>query len=188
MSFQPYIEGELPCRASKAELIETLRRRVEAGLLGGQRGSRSNYTLLESSVETVDIRAVNWLTAINVGLNELTLDFSVPRRIRFELRYWRWAMFCLTLCGVLGSVGVALFLAIDIRGYIARNPNAQLPGLSIDQNVYLAWANLLFWGFFWPWILIWLHKRPLRRLLQRLIMEVDAAAAAGQDDVRALDG
>jgi hypothetical protein len=34
----------------------------------------------------------------------------------------------------------------------------------------------LFWGFAWPWLLIALHKRPLRRLMNQIIVEVDAAA------------
>jgi hypothetical protein len=34
---------------------------------------------------------------------------------------------------------------------------------------------VLFWGFVWPWLLVALHKRPVRRLLERIIAEVDAA-------------
>jgi hypothetical protein len=49
-----------------------------------------------------------------------------------------------------------------------------MPGLSIDQNLALAWLMVVFWGFLWPWLLISMHKRPLRRLVTRLIAEVDA--------------
>jgi hypothetical protein len=49
-----------------------------------------------------------------------------------------------------------------------------IPGLSIEQHVLVAWAMVVFWGFVWPWLLIALHKRPLRRLIERLIAEVDA--------------
>ncbi|HEY8131013.1 MAG TPA: hypothetical protein VII12_03910, partial [Thermoanaerobaculia bacterium] len=58
----------------------------------------------------------------------------------------------------------------------ATHPASRFPGLSIDQNVAVAWAFAFFWGFVWPWNLILLHRRPLRRLMQRLIVEVDAAA------------
>jgi hypothetical protein len=34
------------------------------------------------------------------------------------------------------------------------------------------------WGFIWPWLLISLHKRPLHRLIARLIAEVDAGVAS----------
>jgi len=36
---------------------------------------------------------------------------------------------------------------------------------------------VLFWGFVWPWLVMLLHKRSLRRLIARLIAEVDAGAA-----------
>jgi hypothetical protein len=50
--------------------------------------------------------------------------------------------------------------------------------MSIDQNLSVAWLMVLFWGFVWPWLVIVLHKRPLRRLITRLIAEVDAGAAS----------
>ena len=54
-----------------------------------------------------------------------------------------------------------------------------IPGLSIDQNLRVAWLMVLFWGFIWPWLLIWLHKRPLRGLITRLIAEIDATNVPG---------
>lgn len=36
---------------------------------------------------------------------------------------------------------------------------------------------VILWGFVWPWLLIALHKKPLRRLIAGLIAEVDAQAA-----------
>ena len=44
------------------------------------------------------------------------------------------------------------------------------------QNVAVAWAMALFWGLVWPWLLILIHRWPLRRLMQRLIADVDSAA------------
>lgn len=64
----------------------------------------------------------------------------------------------------------------DIRGYLARQPASAFFGLSTDLQVVVAWSMALFWGFVWPWILIALHKRPLRGLMARLIAEIDAAA------------
>ena len=95
------------------------------------------------------------------------------------MRFWRWASFALGLSGIFGLVGVVLLLALDVRGYIARHEATMLPGLSVDQNLFVAWAMVVFWGFAWPWLLIALHKRPLRRLVARLISEVDARATTG---------
>ena len=69
-----------------------------------------------------------------------------------------------------------MLLSLDIRGYIARNERSMIPGLSTEQNLAIAWLMVLFWGFIWPWLLIALHKRPLRQLVTRLIGEVDVAA------------
>jgi hypothetical protein len=66
----------------------------------------------------------------------------------------------------------------DVRGYITAHSTARLPRLSIDQNLLIAWAMVLFWGFAWPWLLVALHKHPLRRLIVRLVSEMDAAAAS----------
>jgi hypothetical protein len=41
----------------------------------------------------------------------------------------------------------------------------------------IAWAMVLFWGFAWPWLLIGLHKCPLRRLVTRIVAEADEEAA-----------
>jgi hypothetical protein len=56
---------------------------------------------------------------------------------------------------------------------------ADSPGLSLDQNVAVACGMALFRGFAWPWILVAMHKRPVRRLMERLIADVDAEAASG---------
>ena len=68
------------------------------------------------------------------GLNEVSRPGSVQ-----IVRYWRWAMFhCLS--GIFGLVGVVLLLALDVRGYIARHEATMLPGLSVDQDLFVAWA------------------------------------------------
>lgn len=176
MTWKPHIEGTVPIQASNDRFIAAVCERVEKGLLTGERGPRANYKVIESNATTIRVTAVDWWTAINVGLNDLILDASETGLLRFRLQYWRWAIYCIVLCSVLGLAGAAMFLAIDIRNYIANNPRAKIPGLTIEQNVYLAWGNVLFWGFVWPWILIALHKRPLRRLLARVVGEIDASA------------
>ena len=37
---------------------------------------------------------------------------------------------------------------------------------------------VLFWGFIWPWLLIAIHKRPLHRLVARIVSEVDPGDSA----------
>ncbi|MEE2937839.1 MAG: hypothetical protein VYA84_17770 [Planctomycetota bacterium] len=174
----PFIAGEIPIRATSKQFSTALRQRVNRGFLNNLPGVRQNYELVDCGSLSANVRAGNWLTAINVGMNDLFLDLSDSGKIQYRLSYWRWTTYCVGLGMILGLVMVAIFLTIDIRQYIANNPSARLPGLTIDQNVYFAWGNVSFWGFVWPWILVVLHKRSLRKLLMKTIAEVDEIANA----------
>ncbi len=177
MSLGPQIEGTVTIRTSAGDFLEAFRRRVVAGPLSGQPHFRSNHVVREAGSGTLRVHAADRWTAFNVGLNELELRPSKAGTVQYRVRYWRWARFALVLSGGLGGIGLALLLGFDVRGYIASHPSSQLQGLSVDQNLLIAWAMVLFWGFVWPWILIAMHNRPLHRLVARLIAEVDAQAA-----------
>jgi hypothetical protein len=179
MIFNPQIEGTVAIRSSAPEFLGTFRERVRAGLLVGRPHPRSNYRISESGPGHLVVHAADWWTAINVGLNELELH--VPERgvVRYRVRYWQWVQYALALSGVLGVIGLVLLLSLDVRTYITRHSASMLPGLSDDQNLLLAWLMVIFWGFVWPWLLVPMHKRPLRGLVVRLITEVDAKATLG---------
>ena len=169
------VEGAASIRAQPRPFVTAFVRRIETGLLRGASPRRSRYVVTRHEGDGLAFRAVNWLTAINVGLNDVELAVSSDG-VRYLIRYPRWARYVLLLSGGLGVVFLALLLVGDVRSYISGHSESRLPGLSVEQNVAIAWAMALFWGFVWPWILIALHKRPLRGLMARLIAEVDAAA------------
>jgi hypothetical protein len=170
----------VPIRAPSAQFAAAFRERVAAGLLFGAPHPRSSYRVVELRSDVLRVSAADTSTAIHVGLNELEIRFDEASSVRFQVRYWRWASYVLGLGAALGLVGIVLLLTLDVRTYIADHATARLPGLSLDQNVGVAWAMALVWGFAWPWCLIALHKRPLRRLVERLIGEVDARAAGAR--------
>ena len=176
----PEIEGTVSIRSSAERFLHGFRQRVTAGLLTGQPHPRSNYVVSEASEGHLKVRAADWWTAINVGLNTFELRHVQPGLIRYHVRYWQWARYALGLSGGLGLIGLVLLLGLDVRGYIARHQGSMVRGLSIEQNLLIAWLMVLFWGFLWPWLLISLHKRPLRGLVTRLITEVDAGAASSR--------
>jgi hypothetical protein len=149
------------------------RRRVAAGLLTGTPHRRSNYRATEIGADRLLVHAVDWPTALAVGLNEVELRLPQPGVVWYRVRYWRWAAYALGLSGVLGLVGLVLLLTMDVRGYIAGHSTTMVPGLSVDQHLIVAWGMVVFWGFAWPWLLIALHKRPLHRLIARIVAEVD---------------
>jgi len=180
MILTPEIDGTVAIRSSGERFLQAFRQRVTAGLLTGRPNSRSNYVVSAASPGHLELRAADWWTAINVGLNRLDLRELQASVIRYQVRYWRWAGYVLGLSGGLGLLGVALLVSLDVRGYIVQHQNSMVRSLSVEQNLLIVWLMVLFWGFIWPWLLISLHKRPLRGLVTRLIAEVDAGAAASR--------
>jgi hypothetical protein len=173
MTLAPRIEGTVAIRSPNQEFVDAFRKRVAAGLLSGHAGPRSSYRVVDGGRDRLRVRAEGWWTAINVGLNDIELRITRPGFVDYQVCYWRWAAYALGLSGVLGLIGVGLLLGLDARGYFAREPGARYPGLSVDGALALAWGMVVFWGFAWPWILINLHKGPLRGLMARIIAEVD---------------
>lgn len=172
------VEGTCSIRSSAPEFLEHMRQRVAKGLLSGQPHRRSNYVITQAGATHLHIHAADWLTALNVGLNEFDLQVREPALVSYRVRYWRWANYVLSLSAGLGVIGVALLLLTDVRSYIAEQPARMIPGPTIDQNLLIVWGMVLFWGFIWPWLLIRLHQRPVRRLVERLISEVDGGGAS----------
>jgi hypothetical protein len=173
MSFRPEIEGTTAIHTSGPEFLGWMRKRVAAGLLSGAPHSRSNYVATESGGTGLFIQAADWWTAINVGLNEVDLQIPAAGTVHYRVRYWRWAGYAIGLCASIGVIGIVFLLFTDIHSYIESRPRSMVPGFSTDQHVLFAWVMVVFWGFLWPWLLIFFHKGPLRRLVERLIAEVD---------------
>lgn len=176
MWWRPEVGGSVSIRSASAPFMRAFAERVEAGLLTGRPHPRSNYVVDSSGPDQIVVRAADWWTAINVGLNRVELRYAPPDRVRYHVQYWQWTQYAVGLSGAMGLIGLGLLLGTDARGYIARNPGSMVPGLSVEQNLAIAWMMALFWGFVWPWLLVAMHKRPLRRLVTRLIAEVDAQA------------
>lgn len=176
MPLFPSTDGTAAIRAPARAFVKAFVRRVEAGLLPGTSERRCRHEVTETASDALQFRAIDWPTAANVGLNDVKMTVSASGVVQYHVRYMRWAAYALALSAGIGLLLIAFLLAFDLRGYIASHPGPEYLGLSPDQNVAIAWGMALFWAFAWPWILIALHKRPLRRLMERLIAEVDATA------------
>lgn len=178
MFLAPAIAGTVSIASDGPAFLAAFESRVKTGLLAGRPNRRSNYAVVDAGPGRVAVRAGDWWTAVAVGLNDVALDASLAGRVHYQVRYRRWAAYVVGLCAVLGCVGLAFLLSPMAATYFAGNPGRMVPGFTVDENLQVAWAMVLFWGFVWPWLLIALHKRPLRRLLERIIREVDGAAAS----------
>jgi hypothetical protein len=161
-------------RSSKPAFLAAFERRIESGLL---RGPRSRYAIIETTAKGLRFRAADWPTALNVGQNDVDLSVADDGKVRYVVQFHRWSTYVIALGAAVGLAIILSLLLFDIPGYIARHPASAVPGLTIKQNVAIAWALAIFWGFAWPWILIAMHKRPVRGLMDRLVADVDAAGA-----------
>ena len=169
-------QGSATIRADARSFLEGFRRRIEAGLLGGHPHRRSRYAVTRVGMDALEFRAEDWLTAFNVGLNEVEITVTTPGRVDYHVCYPRWARSAVGLSAAFGITFAIFLLAFDLRTYLAGQSDLSTLLLSPEQGVAVAWAMAIFWGAIWPWILIALHKRPLRGLMDRLIAEVDRDA------------
>ena len=181
MTFVPRLQGTVAIRTSAAPFLSAFARRAERGLVSARPHPRARYVVTRPKPGALHVAAGNWWTAVVVGLNEIELEAFGTGRLRYTIQYWRWAAFALALAGCLGVTMLAVFVAIDFPGYIERHPERMVPGLSADQHVLAAWLTVAFWGFVWPWLLIARRKQPLRRLIARIIAEVDGVVGAHEE-------
>jgi hypothetical protein len=177
MTLAPRIEGAVPIRSSADEFAAAFRDRVASGLIFGRPHVRSRYLIVEDGGGILRVVAADFSSAFNVGLNDVRLRLR-SGSVEYQVEYWRWASYAVGLAGALGIIGLVLLLTFDVRSYIDDHTTARVPGLSTEQNFAIAWAMVLFWGFVWPWLLIALHKIPLRRLVERIVRDVDAKPAS----------
>jgi hypothetical protein len=169
------VEGDAPVQAPAGEFLPTFERRVVDGLFAPGSRRRANYVITTTAADGIRFRAEDWATAAAIGLNEVDLSLA-EGRVRYRVRYPRWAAFVLLLGAAIGLVLIGAFLALDLPSYIERNAASRVPGLSLRQNVALAWGFAIFFGFVWPWLLIALHRGQIRKTMRTLIAEVDRVA------------
>lgn len=180
MWFFPRVEGTSIIRAEPRAFVSAFVRRTETGLLRGAAPRRCHYLVTRHGDDGLAFRATDWLTAFNVGLNDVELALFSGGQVGYTIQYRQWARDAVVFCGGLGLALGAAFLMVDIRAYVDQHAASRISGLSTGQNVAIAWAMAFFWGFVWPWILIAFHKRPLGRLMEQIIAEVDAVAMTGR--------
>ena len=133
MTLAPQIEGAVAIHSPAVQFAQAFRQRVMAGLLTGRPHARSNYRVVEGVPGQLRIRAMDWWTATNVGLNELELRFPKPGSVQYRVRYWRWASFTLGLSGILGLVGV-LLLARPRRSRLHRASRGDDAARALDRS------------------------------------------------------
>ena len=174
--FSPRLRGQTEIASSSAPFLEAVKARIQSGLLTGKPHWRSRYTVTGHAQQEIAFRAADAMTAINVGLNEVTLCTAGNRRVEYSVSYRRWAAFVVGVSACFGIGFVAASLIWDIEARVARYAFVADPVLNTTVGLALLWGLVLFWAVIWPWILIAMHKPFARKLMDRIIQEVDAVA------------
>jgi hypothetical protein len=119
-------EGTTAIRSQPRAFVAAFARRIATGLFPGAPPKRTLYTVTREGGDSLQFRAANWCPAINVGLNDVELAAG-GGRVRYTVRYPRWAVYVVALSDVIGFALIAFLLLFDVRAYLARHPAATLP-------------------------------------------------------------
>jgi hypothetical protein len=172
----PGFMGQTQIASPGAVFLERMKARVQSGLLMGKPHWRSRYVVTRHTQQELAFRASDIMTAINVGLNEVALRTAGDGKLKYTVTYLRWAVYVVGLGALLGIALVMGFLFGDIEAQIDQYPPVADPVLNRTVGFVLFWVLILFWALVWPWILVVMHRRFAKKLLSRIIREVDTAA------------
>jgi hypothetical protein len=168
--FQPYFTGTYSPESLRPDFISALAARVRKGLFPYASERRNRYEVESESKSHVRFRSKGMLTSISIGWNDVKAELDASSgpspRIRYEVGFFAWARYGVILCA---SLGVLLAASWSL---VADKHRPQQGGAT-----WIFWAMVIFWGFIWPWILVGIHKRPARRMLNRLFDQVNGDAA-----------
>ncbi|HET8902120.1 MAG TPA: hypothetical protein VFM84_09305 [Holophagaceae bacterium] len=178
----PRFSGRYETAIPARDLLRRAQARAEQGLLSGRGLIRDHYRAAADESGRVMISAADLLTAINVGLNCIQLSADGDHAVDYEVRYRRWAAFCVGMCALLGLLLVTSWFFLDIGGRLDRHDplmGPQFTSPEIAKRIF--WGMVVFWGLVWPWILVAWHKVFARRALFRVLADLDAPSSAGRD-------
>jgi hypothetical protein len=167
--FAPEFEGEMTFESLPDDFVDRIRQRVETGLLCPGLRARADYRVSSSDRDAIHFEAHGFLTAYNVGLNDVTVRRSGGSQVHYHVTYWRWTWYAVAN-GLLPAFALALASAFypAMRSAFTIAPGG-LPTLL---------AILGFFTLVWPWLLTALHRRFAEQALQRILRETLAKGSA----------
>ena len=174
---QPEFEGEMTLDPLPEDFTARIRRRVESGLLVPGRRERADYEVTAGDRHSITFTARGFLTAYNIGLNEVTVSRGGTNQIRYQVSFWRWAraaVFHGWILGAVMTIGYFVFPALrrDVERY--------------GREVY--WGMIFLTCVLMPFLLSAFHKRFAERALVSILRETlgrtpadhEAPGAAGE--------
>ncbi|MGH7729832.1 MAG: hypothetical protein ACRENJ_01110 [Candidatus Eiseniibacteriota bacterium] len=162
ISFAPEFEGELSFESLPDDFVTRIRARVDAGLLSPGTRARADYRVRAADRDGIAFGAEGWLTAYNVGLNEVTVRRVGRNQLQYQVTFWRWTRYAV----VHGLVLAAVFLI----GYLTW-PQLRRDVAAYPHGLWLAGVMMGFFSLAWPWVMTALHRRPAEQALRRILTE-----------------
>lgn len=162
LSFKPWFEGELSSDRVPDDFLARMERRVRDGLFVPGSHARANYRVRSSSREALAFEAADFLTAWNVGLNEVELRRSTRSTIAYRVEFRRWALYAVIHGALLGAALAGSYMVF---------PALRRDVASFANGPALFWGMGFFWALCWPWLLTALHRPFARRALERILRE-----------------
>src|SRR5437867_3873512 len=161
--FIPEFEGELELARIPDDFVTRVRRRVEAGLfLAGSR-NRANYSVRSAGRDEIAFGADDFLTAYNVGLNDVSVRRRGSGALRYHAKYWRWTWSAVAHGAILGTILLICALVVpDMRRQVDSYP----------FGAYLFGGILIFFSLLWPWLLTAFHRKYAEQALRRILTDV----------------
>lgn len=172
--FYPGYSGSYKPESLRSDFIWMLAARVDKGLLPKTSKGRNKYEIVYATENTIRFRAVNFLSGINIGLNDVCI--KVDREagtIEYNVSFWTWARYCIFLCLGIGLALGVLFLMPLMGLYIFSR--SYYPPLAEIKD--WSFPMVIFWGVIWPWILIIVHKRSAEKYLIKILDDVNNDSA-----------
>ncbi len=161
--FIPEFHGDLEVPRIPDDFVVRMRKRVEEGLFVPGNRRRAKYSVRSAGRDEITFGADDFLTAYNVGLNEVSVRQRGSCAVQYQAKFWRWTWTTLAHGAVLGLMMVISAVAIpDVRRQVD----------SYAFGPLLFGVLLLFWSVLWPWILTAIHRRFAEKALRRILVEV----------------
>jgi hypothetical protein len=164
--FSPVYGGAIEMETIPSDFTDRIERRVESGLFIPGSRSRANYVVCNKEADEIRFMANDFVTAYNVGLNDVVLKRSGQHTITYRGKFWRWAIY---------AAAQALVIATLILLALLAAPGARDQISSYRFGWVYIGVLLVFFGLIWPWILVALQRRFAPRALERIVRQAIAA-------------
>src|SRR5882762_243524 len=111
--FIPEFDGQLELARVPDDFITRIRKRVEEGLLMRGNRKRANYAVRSAGNDEITFGAEDFLTAYNVGLNDVSVRRSGANTMRYHVTFWRWTLTAVVHGAILGLAFLICFLTFQ---------------------------------------------------------------------------